>query len=242
MGFNNDIHCGNFSSSEMVRLMGTKKVRETYIAERNMERRLGRVLRKDFSSRDTSWGHLMEYWGFGLLPTSYSLISDKTIVSPIVSSWVGSPDAVNNTDPKAICDIKGLQLKAFCEIVDAWKKGGIQEVRENTDSGDKFYYQIVSNACLMGAKVGELILICPYESQLDDVRAACIKYDGPDPGRFSWFANAVNDQLPYLPDDGYYQNINIMRFDIPSTDKCAVFDRVKESVSQLIPIQNPVTA
>lgn len=241
MGFNNDIHCGNFSSSEMVRLMGSKKVRETYIKERNMERRLGRVLKNDFSSRDTSWGHLMEYWGFGLLPTSYSLISDKTIVSPIIEAWVGSPDAVNNTEPKAVCDIKGLQLKAFCEMVDAWKKGGIQAVREETECGEKFYWQITSNACLVGAKVGELILICPYESQLFDVKAACVKYDGPDPGRFTWFANAADDQLSYLPDGGYYKNINIMRFDIPALDKCKVHDQVVASAKELIQIKNPVT-
>jgi hypothetical protein len=234
MGFNNDIHCGNFSSSEIVRLVGSRKVRETYIAERNMERRLGRVLKKDFSSRDTSWGHLMEYWGFGLLPTSYSLISDKTIVSPIVSSWVGSPDAVNNTEPKAICDIKGLQLKALCEMIDAWKKGGITEVRENTESGEKFYWQEVSNACLWGARVGEIILVCPYKSQLDDVRAAASRYDGPDPGRFSWVPFADDEALPYLLDDGdYYKNITVMRFDIPSIDKCKVHDSVVAAAKEL---------
>jgi hypothetical protein len=135
-----------------------------------------------------------------------------------------------------------LQLKAHCEIIDAWKKGGIKEVREQTDSGEKFYWQIVSNSCLYGAKVGELILIAPYESQLDDVRAACIKYDGPDPGRFSWFSNATNDQLPYLLDDGYYQNINILRFDIPPIDKCKAHDMVVASAKELITIKKPVTA
>jgi hypothetical protein len=237
MGMNDELHFGNFSSSEIVRLMGSKKVRETYIHEKNMERRLGRVLKKDFSSRDTSWGHLMEYWGFGQLPTSYSLISDVTMVSGIIKEWVGSPDAVNNTEPKAICDIKGLQLKAFCEMVDAWVKGGIQEVRDKTDSGEKFYWQITSNACLTGAKVGEIILICPYKSELDDVRSAANKYDGPDPGRFSWVPFKQDEELPYLMDGGYYKNKNIMRFDIPATDKCLLHDRITEAAKELVQIK-----
>jgi hypothetical protein len=241
MGMNDELHFGNFSSSEIYRLAGSKKVRETYIAEKNIERRLGRVLRKDFTSWDMEWGHLIEYWGFGLLDMSYSLISDKTVRHPTVSYWVGSPDAINNLEVKAVGDIKGLQLKAFCEMVDAWHKGGIQAVRDNTDSGEKFYWQLVSNACLTSCKLAELILICPYESQLDDVRAAAIKYDGPDPGRFSRFAMAMNNQMAYLPDGGHYKNINIFQFDIPATDKCLIHDRVIEASKELVPFIKPVT-
>lgn len=239
MGLNNELHFGNFSSSEIVRLCGSKKVRETYIKEKNIERRLGRVLKKDFTSEATSWGHLMEYWGFGLLDTSYSLISLKTLRHDKVKSWVGTPDAINNPDPKAVCDIKGLQLKNFCEMVDAWHKGGIAKIREDCEDGEKYYYQIVSGGCLTGCKYGELILVCPYLSQLDDVRAAASRYDGPDPGRFARFPFKSDDELPYLPDGGHYKNINVFRFEIPSADKCFLYDRVVEASKELIEIKTP---
>lgn len=237
---NNDIHCGNFSSSDIVRLTGTKKVRDTYIHEKNIERKLGRVLKNQFSTKETSWGHLMELRAFRLLGTEYSLISDKTIVHPSVKYWVGSPDAIKYEKDKTVCDIKGLQLKAFCDMVDAFEKG-IEEVRIECESGEKFYQQLVSNACLAGCKYGELILYCPYQSELEAIRQLAIDYDGPDPGRFKWIAYASDDELTYLPDGGFYQNMNKLRFEIPSDDKIALHERVTSSGDLLIERKVPVT-
>lgn len=235
------IRCGNFTSSDIVRLCGSKKVRETYIHEKNIERRLGRVLKNEYTSQAMAWGHLIEYWGYPLLGKNYSLVSLKTLQHPTVKSWLGTPDALNNLEPKAVADIKGLELKNFCDMVDAGNKGGIAKIREDCEDGEKFYYQIVSNACLTGSKYGELILICPYQSQLDDVRAAASRYDGPDPGRFERFPFKSDDQLTYLPDGGYYKNINIFRFEIPSQDKCLLHDRVVESSKELIEFITPIT-
>lgn len=226
------MHCGNFSSSEIIRLTGTRKVRETYIYEKNIERKLGRVLKSDFSTKETSWGHLMELRAFTLLGTEYSLVSDKTIAHPTVEGWVGSPDAIKHEEEKTVCDIKGLQLKGFCEMVDAFEKG-IGEVRAQCDSGEKFYQQLVSNACITACKHGELILYCPYQSELEAIRQLAIDYDGPDPGRFKWIAYADDEALPYLPDGGNYQNINKLKFEIPFMDKQALHEKVVEAVKEL---------
>jgi hypothetical protein len=241
---NKEIHCGNFSSSDIVRLCGTKKVRETYIQEKNIERKLGRVLKNDFSSKDTSWGHLMEIRAFSLLGTEYSLVSNETIPHPKVKGWVGSPDALKYVEKKkdTVCDIKGLQLKNFCTMVDAFELGGIQKVREVCDDGDKFYYQIVSNACITLCNYGELILYCPYQSELDAIRKLSGDYDGPDAWRFKRFQFAEDGELPYLIDGGYYKNLNAFRFEIPLKDKLFVHDRVVEATKELIEIKNPVTA
>jgi hypothetical protein len=236
MGFNSEMHCGNFSSSEIVRLMGTKKVRETYINEKNLERKLGRGLRKDFYSKDTSWGHLIEYWVLRKkLGTEYSLNSLETIKHPTVDCWVGSPDALKHViGLKTVADVKGLQLKGFCEMVDAYAKGGITEVIYNTDSGEKFYWQLVSNGCITGVSNGELILACPYKSELEEIKQLALDYDGPDPGRFKWIAYAADDELPYLPDGGYYKNLNYLSFPLPSEDKIKLHHQVEDAAKELI--------
>lgn len=244
MGFNSALHCGNFSSSEIVRLTGTKKVRETYISEKNLERRLGRGLRKDFYSKDTSWGHLIEYWVLRKkIGTEYSLSSLETITHPKVPGWVGSPDALKHIEnKKTVCDVKGLQLKAFCEMIDAFEKGGINEVRDQCESGEKFYQQLVSNACITGVGYGELILACPYQSELELIKHLAIEYDGPDPGRFKWIAYAFDDELAYLPDDGHYKNMNFFSFPIPAEDKMKLHDQVVSAIKELTPIKNLIPA
>lgn len=236
MGFNSEMHCGNFSSSDIFKLLGSKKVRETYIHEKSIERKLGRVLKSDFSSRAVSWGHLMEYETFHKqLGTEYSLISTVTVAHPTVDGWVGSPDCHKYFEAtKGVCDIKGLQLKSFCDIVDAWERGKIQEVRNQAEDGEKFYQQIVSNACITGCQIGELILRCPYKSELDAIRNLVNNgYDGPDPGRFKWIGFAEDDELAYLPDNGYYKNLYRFAFPIPSEDKIKLHNAVAAAVKEL---------
>ena len=243
---NREIHCGNFSSSEIVALTKDGKAKGsfgkpffTYVEEKNIERRVGRVLKNEFTSKDTAWGHLIEYRVLRyLLGTEYSLISDKTIRHPIIPYWVGSPDAVKNDGTKIVMvsDVKGLGLKAFCKTVDAYKAGGIQAVRENTEDGEKYFWQIVSNSCLLtgGVNKGELILYCPYKSELDEIRRLAINYDGPDPGRFERFQFMTDDEMPYLPDGGYYKNLYHLQFDISFDDKQFIHERVVEAGKFLI--------
>jgi hypothetical protein len=240
MGFNVEMHLGNFSSSDIVRLCGTKKVRDTYIQEKNTERKLGRSLNKDFYSRDTSWGHLIEYWVLQKkLGTEYALTSLDTLRHPTVNCWVGSPDALKHLiGVETVCDVKALQLKAFCEMVDAFEKGGIQEVRNETDAGEKFYKQIVSNGCITGVNHGELILACPYKSELDEIRHIVNNDDNlPNPERFKWIAFAHDDELAYLPDGGHYKNLNFFQFPLPADDRMKLHDIVVEASNQLIPFK-----
>lgn len=236
---NNDLHFGNFSSSEIVRLTGAKKVRETYIKEKNVERKLGRVVKTAVDTKDMAWGHLMELRCFTLLDTSYSLVSDKTIRHPTVKCWVGSPDGIRHITEKTVIDIKGLGLLNFCEMVDAFKLEGITKVREDCKDGEKFYWQIVSNACLTACGWGELILYCPYQSELDAIRS--LAGQSADP-RFKRFAFAYDDELPYLVEGCEYQNINKFRFKIPDQDKLYLHALVEEAEKELIPYKTPVNA
>lgn len=232
---------GNFTSSGIVALTteGTKKgtfgkPAYTYIEKKNKERRLGRSITKDFDSKPTSWGDLIEQRAFDLLPMDYVMCSKVTLSHPHIPFWKGTPDAykvveeiVTVTDEKC-----PFTLDSFCDLVDPYIEKGqiihkaltIEAVRANHKEGDTYYWQIVSNACLIEATTGlhvtkgELIVYCPYKSELEAIRDLASSA-GESGANTKWINFADDESLPYLPDGGHYKNINIIAFDIPESDK-----------------------
>lgn len=229
---------GNFTSSDIYRLMSNGKAAGSfgapfyeYIEEKRMERRLHRSLTADVDARATSWGKLVEKRCFDVLPIDYTLCSDVTLSHPEISYWKGTPDAVTT---EAVADVKSPStLKSFCQLVDPYydKTGKllhegltIEAVRENNKDGDKFFWQIVSNAILTGKNKGELIVYAPYQEELPDIRMLA---DGKP--EYYWIWSASDDQLPYLIYGGAYKNCNVIRFDILQRDKDALTERVLEA-------------
>lgn len=235
------IRNGNFTSSEIVALMSNGREKgsfgapaKTYIKEKNIERRLGRSIDAEIDARPTSWGKHLEKKAFDILGLDYALTSDKTFVHPEIDCWCGSPDGFHYMNGKfGVIDFKApYTLKSFCQMVDAFSEGGIDAVRAEHKDGEKYYWQIVSNACITGAVWGELIVYLPYLSEIED-----IKHKSEGNADLYWLWSSTPDKLPYLNDGGYYKNINVLQFDIPTTDKIALYDRVTLAQKQLI---NPV--
>lgn len=239
---NNIPRIGNFTSSEIVAL--TKKGKDktsfgapalTYIEETNMERLLGRSLTTEIDARATSWGKLLEPRVFDMLGLEYSLSSKETIVHPTIPYWAGSPDGskVNTT-----ADFKApLTLKSFCQLVQPLYEGltgmeAMNRVREDHKDGEKFYWQIVSNAIIQGNDFGELIPYMPYFSELEEIRMMARHHE--QAGKFKWVDWASDDELPYLIDGGYYKNLNIIRFEIPAADKKFLSDCVTKAGEMLL--------
>ena len=245
----NPIRIGNFTSSEIFKLMKNGKEKGslgapalTYIDEKNMERRLGRALADDIDARELSWGKLVERHVFNILGTDYRMCSSETLSHPTVPYWKGSPDADHYYEEShldAVCDFKCPKtLKSFCQLVDAWNSGGIAAVRADHKDGEKFYWQLVSNACITDKKYAELIVFAPYESELVAIKEMAANYDGPKQHRYKWIFDAAEDELPFLPDGGHYKNVNVMRFIVPPSDKIALHDRVELCGSHLIKTNN----
>jgi len=238
---NNTPRIGNFTSSEIGNLM--KKDRSgkgfgapalTYIEECNMERRLGRSITDEVSARPLLWGKLLEERAFDLLGLEYTLTSKDTITHPAIPYWAGSPDG-GKDEPKTVVDIKcPITLKSFCQLVDNFKEGGMDQVRAEHKDGDKYYWQIVSNAILTGSDNGELIVYMPYRSELADIRMMVQLLPGEIIGKYYCVATAMDDELPYLLDGGYYRNVNILSFPIPDADKKALTDAVLRAGEMLV--------
>jgi hypothetical protein len=218
----------------------------TYIEECNMERRLGRSLTNEITAHSTSWGGMCEGRVFNLLGTEYKLCSTDTIQHPTIDCWAGSPDANKFDEGKTVIDIKcPFTLKSFCKLVEplymkevdgVWTYTGenaIRWIRENHPDGEKYYWQLVSNAILTASKYAELIVYCPYRSELEEIRtmASSAGELGEDT---RWIYYATDDQLPHLVDGGYYKNLNVIRFEVPKNDKLALEALVEMGRSRLI--------
>lgn len=233
---NNTLRVGNFTSSEIHRLMtksrdgGFGKPAITYIQEKNMERRLGRSLGTDVGSRATSWGNLVEMMAFNLLGLEYKMTSTDTIRHPKIPFWSGSPDCQTFRKEPTVVDIKcPATLKSFCTLADCKTP---EDLVENHSEGEKYYWQLVSNAILLGVDHAELIAYCPYKHELDIIREMASNYDG-NQNKIAWIGFAEDADLPYILEGKHYQNINVLRFEVPQADKALLTDRVLLAGKQL---------
>lgn len=250
---------GNFTSSEIVAL--TKLAKDgkafgvpalTYVEEVNMERRLQRSLTDESNARPLTWGKLLEKRVFyDLLGLEYSLNSLETIVHPTIAYWSGSPDGFKYDVGKTVTDIKcPITLKSFCQLVDPLYYGleGIEAMNAIRDGfkdknglvhaahkdGEKFYWQLVSNAILTNSKFAELIPYVPYKSELDEIKLMSQSVEGEMLIKHYWIAMALDGELPYLVDGGYYKNLNTIRFEVPVEDKQLLTDKVELAGKMLI--------
>jgi hypothetical protein len=237
----------------------------TYIDECNHERRLGRSLDKQVNARPLSWGKIAEKKGFEHLDTSYRLVSDATIVHPEFDCWSGTPDVIGtiiivterieaeNVYASLVGDIKSPEtLKSFITLVTPLYHGltGIDAMNairfgfkdndgkehDKHKDGNKFYWQLVSNAILADCEYAELAIYCPYKSELEDIRQMVAAMDDLQEQRqYYWIYMASDDELPWIPDGGYYKNMNTIRFRVPEEDKKFLTNRVRNCKHLLIP-------
>lgn len=234
---NNILRHGNFTSSGISALLTTGKQTQgfgvgaiTYISEKRMERMLGRALDKEENARSLTWGKTLESYVFSLLGLDYTLTSDETKAHPEIEYWAGSVDGMREGEQRAAIDIKcPVTLKSFCQLVMPLYCGmsGIDAMNairfgfdidgvsyEKHKDGEKYYWQLVSNACINGVDFAELIIYCPYQSELPAIRSHC----ETNPKAY-WIWASEDEELPYLPNDGKFQNVNVIRFEIPQEDK-----------------------
>jgi hypothetical protein len=107
----------------------------------------------------------------------------------------------------------------------------IDAVRANHKDGEKFYWQLVGNAILLNVDKAELIVGCPYESELLEIKELAETWNGEI--NLYWLFMADKTELPYLLDGGYYKNLNIISFDVKQEDKDLLTSRVVECVKLL---------
>lgn len=230
----NELRNGNFTSSQIYRLMGTKIPCETYIQEKRFEKRLGRACDVSSYSQAMAWGELVEKRVFDLIENDYELCSQETLQHPEIKGWSGSPDCINKK-LDIVADIKCYYPKNFCNYADVLNfcSLGIFE-----SEFPKEYWQLVSNSCILGTKYAEAILYLPYVSELPIIADMAANWeDLSTQWRYKFIADAfLNDNidaLPYQIEGGYYSNLIRFVFEVPIEDKQALTENVKQSIELL---------
>lgn len=244
---NNKSRIGNFTSSEIVALTKQGKVKGTfgvpaltYIEEKNFERKLGRSLDDESSAKPLTWGKLLEGRVFDLLGLEYTLSSTETTVHPEIKYWAGSKDGMKMDEGRTVIDIKApMTLKSFCQLVQGLQIGlsgidAMNYIREHHKDGEKYYWQLVSNAILENSKYAELIVYMPYQSELEEIKEMARLVDADQLSKHYWIAMAMDGELPFLNEGGYYKNLNTIRFEVPQEDKDFLTERVLEAGKMLI--------
>lgn len=218
---NHNLRYGRFTSSKVAALMTLSRDKKDfgapakkYIKQKMYERKLGKRIDAENTARPLQYGRCAEPVAFQQLGTEYRLCSDETIIHPDYPFMAGSPDLEKYVgDEKILGEIKcPMTLESFCDFIDNYKAGGIQAVRDNHPDGEQYYWQMVQNAILIGAKRAELIIYCPYENELQLIK------DEASTWGYSWLCFAADVELPFLLPDGHYKNINVLPFDIPQED------------------------
>jgi hypothetical protein len=221
---------GKFTSSEIAALMTSDKSGEnfgkpalTYIDEKYFETKLGRPLGTEVNARPVTWGNCCEAYVYEkLLPIEYRVQNDVRYQHPRLP-WSGAPDAIA---AGTVADIKSPHtLKSFMQLQEI----ELGQFGEGLKKGKPdYYWQLISNAVLIEQQNGEeithaeLILFCPYKSELDDLREFASDYY-----EWFWIANAMDGELPYLPDGGNYASLTYRRFELSEGDKLALINMVK---------------
>lgn len=218
----------------------------TYVEECRYEKSLLQNLESEVEVLATEWGKLVESFVHKKLPKEYRFHSDQTKEHPKYPIWVGTPDGskfkaiLKKLILDAITDIKcPLTKKAFCQLVsglyEELPNGGVKKL-ENPDmnkalqklickakDGKKFYWQLVSNSCIFGTKFAELIVFMPFFETLEEI----IKYNDNLPESSYKVSFARPGQLPFILRESGFEEINIIRFEVPILDKLFLEKRVK---------------
>lgn len=227
---------GTFSSSSIWKLMTKGKAAGSfgapalkYIKQVNHELTIGRALTCEREARPTSWGEFCQRRVFNILDLSYRNVSELRYFHPSVKRWSGIPDVIRF---QTVGDIKApYNLEVFCDKIDALELG-IEAYREEFPED---FYQHISNGILLnenGLMIThfEAIIYVPFRSELDELRAIAQRSED----RFKWICFADDDELPWIPDGGYYSNLNRYELEIPEADKISLHNRVVEAGKMLI--------
>jgi hypothetical protein len=222
----------------------------TYINEKNIERRLGMSIDTDTEARPLSWGKLGEQLVEVMLKEYYDFSPNESLLHPYIPNWSGSRDAISKAGDTVVEVKCPATRKSFAQLVQPTRDGlegidamnairfgykaknGLEQPKH--PSGEQYYQQIVSNACISGCKYGELIIFMPYESELQAVQSAAETLITQGESQYYWIASAKPENLPHIKDDGYYSHLCIINFEIPQEDKDRLEEVVKLASTYLI--------
>lgn len=196
----------------------------TYIDKKRRERKLGRSIELEKYSRPMAWGKFLEARVHELLGIAYESVGDITLPHSEIEIWAGSPD-LKIMRESVVADIKCYEPDNFSWYVDVLTKANGDTEIFKAEAPEEFW-QLVSNAIILGVDFMEAVVYMPYFSELSDIRCMADEYEGHDQWKYRFISDSEYTELSYLPDGGHYKNLNVFRFKVKEEDKKALTDRV----------------
>lgn len=237
-GMNNKKRMAHFTSSNAYKLMTQNRKKDgfgapalSYIKEKQIEKRMQSCLDGGGYTQALAWGNFMELVIYNILGMHYQIASKDTVLHPKYGKfWSGSVDLFTE-NPKtkvkeSIAEIKCYQKKNFALYSDCLLKKDVDLFR---DEFPKEYWQIVSNAIIHDVEIGEAIVYMPYVSEAEEIKQMASDYEGDDKWMYRYIEERPVNELPFLPDNGYYKNICKFAFIIPQEDKDLLTQRMIEA-------------
>jgi hypothetical protein len=205
----------------------------TYVEEKALERKLNRSFDLGKGSTSTAWGDCLEQYLFEVRlkdDLSLSLQSKTTLSHPEFYFWAGSPDII--VEGEKVTEVKCYEPKKFCKYADVLMQQDV-ELLKSTHPDE--YWQIVSNACILGVERGEAMLYMPYQRDLNTLREWIeMELESNDLFRFRFITEYDDYKLPYVPNEGSkYKDLVRFEFEVPKADKEALTERVKLAEKEL---------
>lgn len=225
----NELRVGRFTSSEIYLLAAGKtgfiKSGYTYIEKKFFERKINRSLDMGKYGQSAQWGLFLERYVFShFMGLKYEIAATETKINPELDCHAGSADLVEKG--VKVGDIKCYEPLNFCRMAECFALNDVQEFKNQFP---KEYWQLVSNAIIYGTDRAELILYMPNLQELQEIRDLAMDHEGSDQWKFRFITENEDYQLPYVPDEAAYENLNRFEFEVPQVDKDFLIDRIKEA-------------
>lgn len=220
---------GNFTSSQIFRLAsinkdGTKsKSFYTYVEEKMYERKLKRSVQLSVYSKSMAWGKLLEKRVNDMLGLEYEMINKQTFINKKYPFHTGSPDFKKGEN--CIAELKCFEPKNAASYISACLSNDTEIIKEKHA---KEYWQMVSNSIILNTEFAEAIIYIPYESEMQEISELCqdplyLDKVGLQPWEVRYITEMVEQDklynLPCIPDDSSFKNLNVFNFEVPIKDK-----------------------
>ena len=154
------------------------------------------------------------------------MVHKQTLVHPKYDFWSGTPDLKT---PIKVGEIKCYEPKKFAALSRCLLKKDVELLKSNFKEE---YWQVVSNAIILGVDFAEIMAYMPYKSELLEIinevqEANFLERNELNPQDYFYWLNEDNiDSLPYLPDDSKASNINKFEFEVPKDDIVFLTERI----------------
>lgn len=236
-GMNNEYRRGHFTSSNAYKLLTQNRKKDgfgspalTYIKEKQLEIRMNTCLDGGAYTQALAWGNFIETRVYNVLGLNYKIASKDTVLHPKYGGfWSGSVD-LYTVDEKgnktSVAEIKCYQKKNFALYSDCLLQKDIELFKKDFP---KEYWQIVSNAIIHNVGIGEAIVYMPYVSEAKEIREMVDGFEGAELWQYRFIQEREIEDLPFLPDGGYYKNMCRFSFIVPEEDMDYLTKRMIEA-------------